>query len=324
MNYKLTKESAVVVDGAETYTVRRESPHFDALRKALIAEDWDAARESLTASRRVAQWSSGAFSLSPGGEVLHHGKPVDAAFGRRVLETLRAGEPVEPLLRFFERLAKNPSWRSGQMLFGFLQHAGIPIAPDGRFLAYKGVMKDYRDVHSSRCTSETCGHKTYYNRPGAANEMPRNEVSDDPDVPCHAGLHVGSLAYARDLGERVVVCAVDPADVVCVPKDSSQQKVRCCRYEVVGHLGDQLPDTLFQVDDGDAAGSDDAPAPIPGNPVRIDPDDPPAPEYTAESLMALSMEDLRSIARGLRVVGASRSTSRADLAVKILQVVEKL
>jgi hypothetical protein len=204
------------------------------------------------------------------------------------------------------------------MLFGFLQHAGIPIAPDGRFLAYKGVMKDYRDVHSSRCTSETCGHKTYYNRPGAANEMPRNEVSDDPDVPCHAGLHVGSLAYARDLGERVVVCAVGPEDVVCVPKDCSQQKVRCCRYEVVGHLGDQLPDTLFREDAGDAA------APIPGSPTRVGPDDAPASEYTAESLMALSLEDLRSIARGLRVVGASRSTSRADLAVKILQVVEKL
>lgn len=318
MNYKLTKESAVVVDGAETYTVRRESPHFDALRKALIAEDWDAARESLTASRRIAQWSSGAFSLSPGGEVLHHGKPVDAAFGRRVLETLRAGEPVEPLLRFFERLAKNPSWRSGQMLFGFLQHAGIPIAPDGRFLAYKGVMKDYRDVHSSRCTSETCGHKTYYNRPGAANEMPRNEVSDDPDVPCHAGLHVGSLAYARDLGERVVVCAVDPADVVCVPKDSSQQKVRCCRYEVVGHLGDQLPDTLFEVENSDA------PAPIPGNPVRIGPDDPPAHEYTAEGLMALTPADLRELAHSLRIVGARKASSRAELAVKILQVVEKL
>jgi hypothetical protein len=318
-----TRESATVVDGAETYTVRQESPHFNALRAALLAEDWGAARESLTASRRVAQWSSGAFSLSPGGEVLHRGKPVDAAFGRRVLDTLREGEPVEPLLRFFERLGKNPSWRSGQMLFGFLQHAGIPIAPDGRFLAYKGVMKDYRDVHSSRCTSETCGHKTYYNRPGAANEMPRNEVSDDPDVPCHAGLHVGSLAYARDLGERVVVCAVDPADVVCVPKDSSQQKVRCCRYEVVGHLGDQLPDTLFEVD-ADADGSDGAPATIPGNPVRVGPDDPPAPEYTAEGLMALSLADLRELAHSLRIVGARKASSRAELAVKILQVVEKL
>jgi hypothetical protein len=204
------------------------------------------------------------------------------------------------------------------MLFGFLQHAGIPIAPDGRFLAYKGVMRDYGDHHSAHCTAEGCKHTRFENRPGTVNEMPRNEVSDDPDVPCHAGLHVGSLAYARDLGERVVVCAVDPADVACVPKDSSQQKVRCCRYEVVGHLGDQLPDTLFQVDDGDS------PAPIPGNPVRVGPDDPPAPEYTAEGLMALSLADLRELAHSLRIVGARKASSRAELAVKILQVVEKL
>jgi hypothetical protein len=39
-----------------------------------------------------------------------------------------------------------------------------------------------------------------------------------------------------------MICKVDPADVVSVPLDESHQKVRCCKYEVVGEYdGDLLP-----------------------------------------------------------------------------------
>lgn len=317
LKYTLTRESAVVVDGAEVRTVRSGTPHFAGLREALLAGDWEKARGALTSAHRVDGWSSGAFALDSDGAVRHAGQPVPDTFGRRVLDALTAGEPVDPLLRFFERLARNPSWRSRRMLFDFMQNVGIPVAPDGRVLAYKGVTAKYRDVHSSRCGDARCGCQSYDNRPGVVNEMPRSEVSDDPDVPCHAGFHVGSAGYAKEFGERVVVCVVDPADVVCVPRDCGQQKMRVCRYEVAGHFGEVLPSALFSGQATAATAANAAPAPI----------DRAVPDYTAEGLMALPIEDLRRIAVSLGIVGAEDRrgvASRAALAVSVLRVAESL
>lgn len=124
-------------------------------------------------------------------------------------------------------------------LWSFLEHAGIPLTKEGRFLAYKGVRENYLDVHSG----------TFKNTPGAVLQMDRNKVSDDPETPCHEGFHVGELSYATSFGKRVVVCEVDPADVVCVPYDSAKQKMRVCKYRVVGnHNGELLDSTSFDDD----------------------------------------------------------------------------
>ena len=52
-------------------------------------------------------------------------------------------------------------------------------------------------------------------------------------------VHVGALAYAITFcsggGSRIVICEVDPENVVCVPYDCSQQKMRVCEYKVIGH-----------------------------------------------------------------------------------------
>ena len=86
------------------------------------------------------------------------------------------------------------------------------------------------------------------------SQMPRNKISDDPRVACHEGLHCGNLAYVRDFGgtdggKRIVIVRVDPADVVCVPYDSSMHKVRVCKYTVVGNYsGQPLPSTTFKDD----------------------------------------------------------------------------
>jgi hypothetical protein len=46
-------------------------------------------------------------------------------------------------------------------------------------------------------------------------------------------VHFGGHEYASTFGPRMVLVRVDPADLVCVPHDCSQGKVRVCRYWVV-------------------------------------------------------------------------------------------
>ena len=56
--------------------------------------------------------------------------------------------------------------------------------------------------------------------------------------------HVGSLEYATTFGSSdriVVIVEVDPADIVSVPSDCEFQKLRTCRYKVVGKYEGPLP-----------------------------------------------------------------------------------
>jgi len=238
MRFTATKDQITIVHCGKTYVVRSDAPNAPQLRAALERRDFEeAVRHIASAAQSVAAWSRTRFELR-GAELLFDGKPMHGGFARRVFETKEVGGDSEPLLRFHERLAQNPSKRSVDSLWAFLDHVGIPIEPDGRFLAYKGVRADYLDKHSGKIC----------NRPGSWVQMPRNEISDDPNHACHTGLHVGSLEYARSYcGERIVVCRVDPADVVCVPHDASHQKMRTCRYYVAGNFGEQLPSTTFDV-----------------------------------------------------------------------------
>lgn len=237
--YTVTPESAVVVMDGKVTTVKRGAPNFVELRKALLQEDWAAVRAHLRADSSLNRWAKGRFTVVDG-NVFFDSQPVPADLNSRIVEMASNGEDPTRLFRFWENLQQNPSHRSVEQLWRFLNQIGIPLTEDGCFLAYKGVRTDFKDVHSGR----------FDNRPGSVIQMPRNQISDDPNTPCHAGLHVGSREYAESFGPRQVICKVNPAHVVCVPFDSSSQKMRVERYEVVGvHNGDYMPSTSIDSSD---------------------------------------------------------------------------
>lgn len=237
--FTLTNESITVVFEGKPHVVQKGSPQFSALRKALIAEDWKAVPKNLTVAKSIRDWAKGKFTLK-GDNFSFEGTELPNNINSRIIQMATKGEDPTPLFKFWERLQKNPSMRSVQQLWSFLEHKGIPITKDGTFLAYKGVKNNFKDAHTG----------TIDNKPGVVNKMPRNQISDDPNHACHEGFHVGALEYARSFSERVVVCEVDPENVVCVPYDASQQKMRVCEYRVRGnHNGELLPSTTFSEDD---------------------------------------------------------------------------
>lgn len=244
--FTLTNESVTIVWEGKTHSVKKGSPHFLALRKAVLDEKWDDVPNHLTVAKSLKEWAKGKVTLS-GDTFSFDGEEIPNNINSRIIKMATGGEDPTPLFKFWERLKKNPSWRSVKQLWDFLSHQGIPLTKDGTFLAYKSVKADYKDVHSGQ----------FDNKPGVVNEMPRNQISDDPNHACHEGFHVGALGYAKSFhsGGRIVVCEVDPENVVSVPYDSSSQKMRVCKYKVIGnHNGTLLPDTTF-VDD---RGSDEA------------------------------------------------------------------
>jgi len=142
---------------------------------------------------------------------------------------MKAKLPVKPLLNFLSKVLENPSRRAVQELYKFLEHGQMPLTPAGNFLAYKSVREDYKDWYSNK----------FLNTIGSEHTMARNDVCDDPDLGCSYGFHVGTLGYATEFNRganRLMIVEVDPSDVVSVPHDCQNQKLRTAKYKVVGEF----------------------------------------------------------------------------------------
>lgn len=296
--YTVTQESAVVVIDGRVTTVKRGAPNFNELRRALLDKRWDDVKAHLRADTSLNRWAKGRFTVKDG-NVYFDSAPVPSDLNTRIVEMATSGEDPTPLFKFWERLQNNPSYRSVEQLWRFLNLTGIPLTAQGTFLAYKGVRDDFMDCHSGK----------HENRPGALIKMPRNQISDDPNHACHAGLHVGSREYATGFGPRVVICEVDPADVVCVPHDCSSQKMRVCQYKVVGMDGGDLmpstsisPEEMPEQDEQYDGTTQKAPRKAPaGKWAKFD-------ALDQAGLMNLTLDELRKYAfKGLKMVGVYRT-----------------
>ena len=141
------------------------------------------------------------------------------------LDLKRRHKPRSHLLKFWDKLQKNPNQNSIQMLYKFLEHNGHPIMADGTFIAYKAVRMDLKDHHTG----------TNEHRKGKVIRMERDKVDSDPTQTCSHGLHICSWDYLKEFhpdSSRLFEVLVDPKDVVAVPNDYNGTKCRCAAYKV--------------------------------------------------------------------------------------------
>ena len=229
------KNIILVVDG-ESHTISKDTHiAYGKIVDALKTQDWDALRDLVTPSKAIVNFGYGYVSIEKN-QVMWKGKPFHNALSTRMIEMFQDGFPIDPMVRFMENLMENPSKRSVDQVYGFLEKNSLPITEDGCFLAFKRVRTDYKDKHSN----------TIDNSIGQFVEMDRNLVDDNPDSHCSSGLHFCSESYLGSFGssyEPVMILKINPADVVSIPTDYNGAKGRCCAYEVVAQV------------EGDAAGA---------------------------------------------------------------------
>lgn len=242
ITYIATESGIAAVINGEQYTITSDNPSYGQVLEAIKAcEDPVYIADLFVAANAIKRFMNSAGG--PGdwitvdvdnGELFYNGEPVHNHVVDRILAFIEQGLPPEPLLNFLGRLLQNPSKRAIEELYRFCEHKALPITPEGKLLAYKGVNSDYTDVHT----------RQFINRPGAEFSMLRNLVDDDARRACSNGFHVGSLEYATGFGSRTVIVEVDPADVVSVPFDCDGQKMRVSKYRVVCDYKGALPGAL--------------------------------------------------------------------------------
>lgn len=199
------------------------------------------------------------------GTVFFDGDPVDSTLTRQILRFVEEDSDFMPLVNFFEKVQQNPNEHSREQLYRWLNDRDFSIAPDGDFLAYKGVQSGengvWVSVHSG--TAIVDGEIVTGNIPnpiGSVIEMPRSEVQHDPSVACHTGLHAGTWDYASGFARTVLLVKINPRDVVSVPTDARDQKLRVCRYTVVEKVTSPYSEALVDLAaDDDVEYDDDEP-----------------------------------------------------------------
>lgn len=230
--------TAVVSD--QTYCFGKSHPNYTKLigyLKTNNVEHFEAAYDIIS---KVNSYCEGYVNCQDG-SLSWDGIKMPDMFTGTILDMIKQGFPFEPMLNFLDNLSQNPSDHAVVELFDFMENKNMPITYDGHFLAYKAVRNDYKDIYSG----------TFNNNIGDVCSVPRNKVDNNRNNGCGHGLHVGAIDYAKsyggidlddidgggnDGGNRLMICKVNPRDVVSVPSDSKFQKLRCCRYEVVAEF----------------------------------------------------------------------------------------
>lgn len=239
-NYLLTTNSIAVSYNGKHYMVSKsaEPTRYEQLRKALVEKNVDAFLEALIPKVRVIKYSTEYFDVDDNGDVYMKDEPsvkVAKVVAKRLMEFAKEGLPIEPLVYFWKKLRKNPSKNSQEMLYGFLEANHHPITGDGNFIAYKKV-----DRQGSKLVDNYT--KQIDNSVGKIVSMPREQVIEDKNQTCSRGLHVAAWQYAQSYSGNVLIeVIVDPTDVVSVPTNYNQQKMRVCRYKVACEVNKAEP-----------------------------------------------------------------------------------
>lgn len=239
--YSITPGAVMVVVGNQPKVVSATHPNYAKLVKALHApvHDVDLIGDLADILRFVARATFGAVEVGDTG-VRWNGKPVVNVIADRMLQMLFSGHDLAPLGKFLDKLMLNPLETAQNELYLWLESGNQPITPDGNILAFKNVRNDYKDIHSG----------TIDNSIGAQPEMAREDVDPSRFHTCSRGLHFCSFGYLPNFSHaydgHTMIVEVNPADVVAIPNDYSNQKGRCWTYKVVGEVPAEAAANFFE------------------------------------------------------------------------------
>lgn len=216
----------------DQHVVPNTHVNYTRIKNAVQNDDIETAVNLFNLKESVAAQSNGAVTIE-GETVFYKGLPVTNTISDMIVKMIREGLDFQPLANFLAKILENPSYRSREQLHGFIEKYLFSITPDGDFLAYRVVTNDWKDKHT----------RTMDNSVGTVVEMPREDVDEDPNRTCSAGLHVCGRSYVSSFkygDDRLTLVSVNPRDVVAIPTDYDHAKMRVCRFKVLGEIGENF------------------------------------------------------------------------------------
>lgn len=183
-----------------------------------------------------------------GGKILFGDEVLEETLANHMLSLLNEDNSPKDegmwrsYVKFLDNLFQNASEDVRKQLFRWMNYenqAGnaFGITDDGCLVGYKGckgtVLEPYSSFTGNAIVDgvEINGHIP--NKVGSVIQMPRSQVTADPEIGCSYGLHVGTRDYATGWAPILILVKVNPRDVVSVPYECESQKMRVCEYTVL-------------------------------------------------------------------------------------------
>lgn len=257
-SYVFTGDGVSMYIDGKMLSAEKSHSKYDAIVDAIRKGDWDNIPGLINIAVAVESFAAGSAVEvdAAAGIVRYNGVPLRNYLVDRILNMMRDGFDISPMVKYLENLMTNPSKRAVDELHKFNEYGKMPMTDDGCFIAYK-IISGWYDTYS----------RTVFNKPYALFEgedfakvpyttgknvtvdiqdglttvsMPRNFVDDNAERTCSEGLHFCSHEYLKSFsGDRIVVLKINPADVVSIPVDYNNTKGRCSKYQVLGVLSDE-------------------------------------------------------------------------------------
>lgn len=239
----VTSHTIVVwFDWGPPATILKSNDQFEVIKSLIEQGRFSELAEATDKALNIRRVTKGKFTVQ-NGVVVIDGEELPPHLSDTLIELVDKQQDTQRLENFWDNLKQNPTESARNDLFTFVEHNKIPITKDGCFVVYKKVRENYWDSHTG---------KTFYCAPGEIIEMPRDEVDHDRRNTCSAGCHVAAFEYAHQFfGTKLMECKVNPRDVVAVPPDYNNQKMRVCRAEVLRETNQKFDETLYDGDKND-------------------------------------------------------------------------
>jgi hypothetical protein len=258
--HSITANSISVLIDYRMRVIPKSSVNFDAIRAELgkgEKADIGKLKSLVDIPSFIARVTAGRIRVSDD-EVYFKSEKVNSYAAQRLLEHLRDGDSIEPLAKLLDKLMDNPNPALRNDLWLWIEQANLPIAGDGDILAFKKVDPEYKSFHKN-----TDG--TYHvHRVGTRVHMPREHCDPNRHSVCSTGLHFCSYGYLHTYegtSGHVVIVKINPRDITAIPSDASDQKGRCCLYEVVQEIDQEEAKQFFRGNVVSHVGTYDEPEP---------------------------------------------------------------
>lgn len=249
----------VFVPGQKPLVAQSDHPNFNKIVEGVVAKDESVVElfdVAATAAQKFERLSDRVTSAN--GRLYLDGDEINNALATQVVRFVAEGvNDWKPLVNFFENVQSNPNDHSREQLFDWLNAKDFTITDEGNIVGYKGVKSvDGVTFQSTRAGKALVNGEvqTGYisQKVGDVVEMPRGDVAHNPSEACSTGLHVANFDYASGYNQGAILeVHVNPRDVVSVPTDGGGDKVRVCRYTVVGTLDAPYSSALLYDEDED-------------------------------------------------------------------------
>lgn len=213
--------------GRDVYNADKDHPAFKQAHQLLVDGDILGAVDLINVEQAVTRFVDGDIRIEDG-QLFFKDIELKTGLTDRIIGLMYEGKDFKFLLPFLHNLLENPSRKAVYRLFDFLEANDIEITKEGYFIAWKKVRSNFHDVYTG----------TMDNSPGKEVRVERNQVDEDDERTCSQGLHVCSKSYLGHFGsygrgDKVVSVLVHPKDVVSIPVDYNNAKMRTAGYKVI-------------------------------------------------------------------------------------------